>query len=81
MQQLRRRIAFAGVLLATTLLAMWSTARLFAKTELTAEVTNTSRVTEGTQKSSRPVWEEIPSRSVPVRKKARDAAVIQEVAQ
>jgi hypothetical protein len=68
-------------LLATTLLAMWSTASLFARTELTAEVIHSSRVTEDTQKRSRPVWEQIPSRSVPVRKKATDTAVIQELAQ
>lgn len=68
-------------LLATTLLGMLLTAKLFAKAELAAESTTRSRAAQGAHESSRRVWQQIPSRAVQVRNKARDAAVIQEVAQ
>ena len=68
-------------LLATTLVAMWVTAKLFAKAELTSEITTATPAVQQTRERSRRVWEQVPSRAVPVRQKARDAAIIQEVAQ
>src|SRR5262249_37263484 len=53
-------------LLATTFLAMWLTAKLFAKAELTAEIPSTAGAAQDTQHRSRRMWEQVPSLAVPV---------------